>query len=426
MKAKVVLFCISLFLSLLTVEVVLRFTAFSLMKGQEKDNDLIEDGSFNILAVGESTTANLFSDESGAAWPKQLRNRLKQAGIKANVINIAKPAITTSEILNNIDQKIEKYKPKIIISMMGVNDYNEFRIKKNTRFWFIPDLNRLRIIQLFKYLSDETLRKKLKPDSKGIDTDQLTHFIDLLKKKPFELAINLIEKEISHLSFSEKGQFLKYLSDIFKKEGVDSRDYLLKRSFLLRRIFKYTYDIELSIQQYLFSLLNRDDYKNCYKFMKQVDEDNIQLDYGNMMRMGECSVDGPEDFDDWKNFFRLQGYDLKKENNELLFPITQENYIKLVKKTKERNICLLSMQYPNVSVDKLKDFFKESSIGPDLFIGNFYNFKRALIKHSEKKIFTDRFAGPFGHTTAHGHSLIAENAYRGVREILDHPCFLGK
>ena len=50
------------------------------------------------------------------------------------------------------------------------------------------------------------------------------------------------------------------------------------------------------------------------------------------------------------------------------------------------------------------------------FLENKKNFKEALKKHDFEEIFTDQFAGLFGHTSKLGHEIIANNIFQYLEE----------
>ena len=65
------------------------------------------------------------------------------------------------------------------------------------------------------------------------------------------------------------------------------------------------------------------------------------------------------------------------------------------------------MQYPVRSVDSLKKILdSDKSI---IFVDNEKVFKDAIKKEKYEDYFIDNFAGDFGHCTAKGNQLLAEN-----------------
>lgn len=73
-----------------------------------------------ILCLGESMTA----PGGGGTYTDKLENILNQAGIgiKFKVINKGAIGVNSSYILAHLEENLQKYKPNIVITMMGIND----------------------------------------------------------------------------------------------------------------------------------------------------------------------------------------------------------------------------------------------------------------------------------------------------------------
>jgi hypothetical protein len=76
------------------------------------------------------------------------------------------------------------------------------------------------------------------------------------------------------------------------------------------------------------------------------------------------------------------------------------------------------MQYPMMPVDFLKNILKDSKYYEKLiFISNENNFNEALKTYKPEDLFTDMFAGSFGHCTDLGNTLIAENVAENIEKL---------
>ncbi len=91
----------------------------------------------------------------------------------------------------------------------------------------------------------------------------------------------------------------------------------------------------------------------------------------------------------------------------LLNPNVAKNYQKAAQMVRERGIPLVCVQYPMRNVDDLKRMFPD----PEgiIFVDNEAVFKLALEAGSYGDLFTDCFAGDFGHCTPLGNRLLAGN-----------------
>ena len=93
-------------------------------------------------------------------------------------------------------------------------------------------------------------------------------------------------------------------------------------------------------------------------------------------------------------------------------PDTKKNYEKIYHLTQKENISLIAMQYPMRDVSQLKKML--TSFKDIIFVDNEINFKNAVTQNGYDKYFTDMFAGDFGHATAEGNRLLAENVAQTI------------
>lgn len=121
-RQKIALIVFAIFLSLLILEIGLRLGGFIFLVLQERRNlySIERKGNCLIMCLGESTTA-LGGEDS---YPSQLEEVLnaRNIGIKFSVINKGVPAIHTTAIVANLIDNLNRYKPNIVITMMGIND----------------------------------------------------------------------------------------------------------------------------------------------------------------------------------------------------------------------------------------------------------------------------------------------------------------
>ncbi|MFH1397340.1 MAG: tetratricopeptide repeat protein [Candidatus Omnitrophota bacterium] len=119
---KIGLVVLGIFLFFVILEVVLNIGGFLFSALQEYRNDISfkQKGVYRILCLGESTTAVGGED----SYPNQLESILNQrkAGIRFSVINNGVPGIISSLILARLNDDLDKYKPDMVIAMMGIND----------------------------------------------------------------------------------------------------------------------------------------------------------------------------------------------------------------------------------------------------------------------------------------------------------------
>ena len=114
---------ISLIVTFLFIEGLLRLGSWSFYYLQNEQNKKkISSGikELVVLCVGESTTA--WGGKN--SWPSQLQRILNntQHQVTFHIINKGIPATDTNEILKQLPSHIMKYKPDIVLAMVGIND----------------------------------------------------------------------------------------------------------------------------------------------------------------------------------------------------------------------------------------------------------------------------------------------------------------
>jgi tetratricopeptide (TPR) repeat protein len=118
-KITLVLFGLGLFLVIL--EIGLRLGGFILISVQEHRNNLSlrQKGAYRIMCIGESTTQD--------QYPVFLEEFLNQSGvgIKFSVIDKGLSGDTTSTILAQLPASLDKYRPDMVVAMMGINDQGQ-------------------------------------------------------------------------------------------------------------------------------------------------------------------------------------------------------------------------------------------------------------------------------------------------------------
>lgn len=144
---------LGLILFLLTLELSLRLGGVALSLSREIRNkiSLARKAEIRIICFGESTTAL----GAGNSYPAQLERILNQrsGGVRFSVINAGATAINTSYIVANLETALARYKPDLVITMMGINDYGlHMRYAQGGDSWAGRQLGRLRIYKLGRLL----------------------------------------------------------------------------------------------------------------------------------------------------------------------------------------------------------------------------------------------------------------------------------
>lgn len=117
-RQKIVYVLAGIMLALAALELGMRITGKVLSYRQNRRNTMAlqRSGAYRILCLGESTTAG--------QWPLFLEEMLneKKTGLKFTVIDKGVPGTNTGFIVSMLEENIDRYKPDMVITMMGAND----------------------------------------------------------------------------------------------------------------------------------------------------------------------------------------------------------------------------------------------------------------------------------------------------------------
>lgn len=340
-----------------------------------------KDDSIRILALGESTTDKRFLTKDNKAWPEHLEEIGKSYGLKLNVYNHGRSAITSNEILNDLDELIGHYNPHFVITMIGINDSNSWALDVNRSF-----LGKLKIYRLASwiYWSTYNLFSYRPLPNKDFNEDNL---------------------DPKNLTNKEKSQYYAYLAKKtapflpLPMDEVSKDDKYRKAKDYYKKSMEAGYFVEEALGHYLWLLVEFGYVKECSDLIKNYVEKGGILNYFELMSAQTCLLDNSES----QRF-------LKENQENLAFAFVQNaglfNYKRINKKIADSGASHVVMQYPMLSIQKLKQIFKDEK--KIYYVENLRNFEEALSLHAEGEVFIDKFAGEFGHTTELGHKLIAQ------------------
>jgi lysophospholipase L1-like esterase len=451
-----VLFAFGLILAILLAEVALRLLGHAFLQDHSVDKGSARNPSaVRILALGESTTQFL----DGSSWPLTLEEILNsRCNASVKVYNEGISGTTSTFIVYRLPSQMEKYDPDIVIAMMGINDNGlSASIPKQGTLHFVAEHSRL--IGLLRWAIggkdegyawpasfekaeniqteiDEGLKewKDFYVDaeemrSKGYgEVLQLAYDLDIdsALKKLSEVETN----ETLHLSHEIRGDILSLGSPELSLEEYE-------KSLSLR----YTPRIQFKMAAYYmrFGELNKSE--AMYLLGLQKDPNNVralgdlaslQLSMGKYSQSEEnyrktMEFEVPDSFlyretknmlqagippDEIKAFYRRLGYNLNIYKDAKDSVITRENRNRMQQIIAGKGALLIAMQYPTYSLGDLEGQFDDPS--NVLFVGNEDNFRKELAERPYEEVFTDRFGGSFGHATAFGNRLIAENVANAI------------
>lgn len=260
---------LGILISFVVLEIVLRFGGVTLLAWQRYDNRLSPDNVYRVLTLGESTTANLRNGHS--SWPEELEiilnNRSK--GMKFKVFNEAVPGTRTYKIAARLNEQLEKYKPHMVITMMGANDREDVLVRhdrltgqiklffKDFRVYKLFD----RIIEglSYKYMADYYLDEqganKTKEEEYKREEERLKNHIDNYPKD-FDALLDLaifyqdneryeelfnVSKRLMALKPKSPISFFSLGYSYAKLKQYEDAEQMLKRVIELQPYFDKTY-----------------------------------------------------------------------------------------------------------------------------------------------------------------------------------------
>jgi lysophospholipase L1-like esterase len=430
-----------------TGEIGLRIGGFFYKNNVEKTYH--SQGKTNIICIGESTT--FMGGES--SYPKILQKKLDKAfPNKYHIINAGVPGVLTEYFRDRIDQLISTFKPEIAILMLGINDYEATKeLKDKTSFldkvlrssyllsWInnfkefnrfitpgpyyvtLPNYIQLKISKLRPhvvknsqefiealYLNDYKKYKKLFYENIKNNPSQLTFALSLayyaatnneelliktikyFKQKKIKVHIQLLDLLIVQplvTSLSENS-ILRYQY----YQLLDKLSYIASNTNQLMR-FIYQTEVDYLLDRRSFHL---EDTKTLAVELEKLIQNRTTSMFPIKPTILQASVN---------TIINLLNLDKKQIKKHPLFvqkkSIENVNYI--LSQLKKNQTKVFMMQYPLRPIERLKKTFKS-----DYYVENFTNFTNKLKTVEYDKLFIDRFAYNFGHTTKLGSTLISD------------------
>ena len=425
------------------LELSMRFTGWTIIQSQNYDNqrpDFTNPKEIRIITLGESTTAQMFSDNAFDSWPRQLQMELnkKYSGFNFKVFNLAVPAINTSQILVSLTQKYDEIKPALIISMMGINDTSYIDIADGDQNF----LRSLRLTKLYSYLKDSYLRPPLSCGRFENQQEISQAVINAVKKR--EEHFNAI-----HSTFAEKFRDNRPYLNMFigealygqasqlrincSEECVNYVDKLYAQSFdYLQKTLADCPAEPLALKLFLFSSHNVKKESLGAKAIAVALAAGYSPDeetFGHIMTFAHPG--NPDD--------PILKYARKKSfliTSARAYLITKKNYLRLAEFIKSKGVIWAVMSYPTTKIESMMNLFNpELEESYPSFYASLYDdrLKKNVIPEKYKDFhfvtnenfseyfghstysdyFTDNFCFSnkckFGHTTTLGHTKITQN-----------------
>lgn len=439
-KQKIILIAVGFLAAGLLVETGMRLSGFVLRFYQSIKNHqaLQETGAYRILCIGESTT---FSGTLEHSYPYQLEKILNQRnlGVKFRVINEGILGVTSSVILSNLNENLNKYSPDIVITMIGINDGRNDVMKEPSENikdnWFISAVKPLKVYQLMNHIwlhaRSKYYEEEEEHDFSGLDphmTKLMEQAYDYMDKLEFDEAEIILKKAMKinpdySPIYSSLGGIYSYYAEMdlavsYLKKALELDPRNEEAYSLLSMRYFYAMKYSLAEEVVLAMIQNIPDSDEAYEKLAQIYFK--QKEYGKLEQVLQTAE---QKFPDsyifskmWASYYLLQGKVEEAEEKfvkaaeldaKYLSPLTVDNYRRIKDIILGRGIKLVSVQYPMRKLAPLVRMLGED--GGVVFVDNEKIFKDALSQGAYEQYFVDNFAGDFGHLSTDGIKLIAGN-----------------
>ncbi len=244
LRQKAALCAVGILACLLVLEIALRLAGMTIVALQRQRNfAACSQEAFRIMCVGESTTAM----GGEFSYPAQLEKALDRSGcdIRFTVINAGLINARSYTVVDQLEENIARYKPRMVVSMLGINDVGKYVHVSHPTFGMrVRDLFvSLRVYKVFKKIAlNIRSRREKKPQLLKQDivrnggSDILGRARYLLSKGDWDGVETLLRAEIE----KDPGYAAAYLElgRAYKVQGkkAEAETYLLKAVALAPRV----------------------------------------------------------------------------------------------------------------------------------------------------------------------------------------------
>jgi tetratricopeptide (TPR) repeat protein len=459
---KIALITLGATLVFVMIEIGMRLAGFTMLLLQERRNlaSIRQRGEYRILCIGESTTQN--------EYPPFLEEILNQRklGIKFSVIDKGIAGIITSFILSRIELYLDRYRPDMVIAMMGINDEGKhivyespsssravlflrsLRTYKLARLLWLHMITKAKEIGLYKTHQDiQSIQTRQSIFAKEIENaynenvlkkaielnpQNYRAYVDLAwlyrRQDRFSPAQEYIKKAIelnpqNYRAYLELGRLYRRQHKFSQAEEWFKRAIELNPRedhsyFELGRVYHeqdkfsqaeewFKRAIELNPREtgFYFELGRLYHEQDKFSQAEECFKKCLTLDPMSERLYGALS----SLYEEIGKHAQAQEYYSKAKKLGLgkYNYITIQNYRKLKEILDKEGVIFVCVQYPMLNIGPLKKIFNDQT--GIIFVDNEKVFKEAVRRERCKAYFRDMFGGEFGHCTSKGNRLLAEN-----------------
>lgn len=446
---------------LLSLEALLWLTHFGALGYRKfKDNDRTAAGTrpFRVLALGESTTDTLIATSGSLAWPEELElllNNDKSFNTRFRVINKGVSGVSSTYFMERIRRLICDCKPDLIISMIGVNDYSRAANTLLRRRWY----SGLRLVRAFNWFSDfiqvnKDMNRDILNGHLNAEAGQLSYKAMLFLKDPGNHSEHKI-LEFGEMLKKDLPKDKQWLADDVMANLLGKFCYYARTKQLfpeLKGLLVKTPVFYAALSRHFMLNLYHEGSvgylaPNGFFFYPAGFIDKELKDYQKFLAEHIDHIVNPAVRDqvvnsigsDWMLDRTPAGRYMKLRS---IAESYQNNYLYIIDTARENGVPIFPMQYPRIPVEWLRAVVQGEEIAPgDVRIfcspwktvkpGGHVNQDLVLISNEDlgrvctpqnSNCFLDNFhycqdpRYTFGHAGPLLNKIIAENAYKAIKE----------
>lgn len=342
------------FINLIVLEIILRTFGFIYSYSQSRQNseaDVNPNKSINIVAMGESTTAITYY----GSWTEKLQQLFDLESIPVKIINKGVPGTVTALIVSDAEEIIKHEKPRIVITMMGINDYSPLSYNKIHSNKLIEFLLNMRVVKLSSallrqsslFVNEVAKKEPIEPQYGGLPKNLLksAQIADYAEVKR-QLDIYLKDKN----EFQKASIFVTLMFELYSngkhKGALRTKDYLI-----LKKTLKFAHRYQNIPELLVFAAMAHKDPDICKQVLTATVAENIRMSDHLLTRFAECLSNDVV----FADILRSQRSDLGINNSGI--KVTGDNYRHFYDIIEKYKICWIVMQYPLLNVEELKKYF---------------------------------------------------------------------
>jgi len=384
------------------------------------------EGKIRILALGESTTDSVAAPEK-KPWTYFLERKLNENSTdkKFVVINKGRSGTSTHFILRDLPEQLKKFRPHLVITMMGINDVSQLAYLHDEGF-----ISRLKIVRIIKNLTRPAFPGFRKPPQEVIQ-DLAVKFRHLGEGETFEV----IPESIKAWMENNPGYRWYAYQELTRKTylRVKAEELTGKKSDF-SKIFSYGREAlkENPADEGTLQLMIYSAHGQFEKEMREIVKD--------LLRRGYSPTAMVAPWFDLIDYHRDSGFVSLLEERGLSrmnlsrMDVVRNNYIQSARLIRDSGARLAVMGYPTSHIELYRKLFRPGfQFKGNIMKENFYedyeqtdlaqefrdiifiensNFPKTYDKEYYTDLMVNEPRGSFGHTTMKGHELIGSNAAR--------------